>query len=807
MTQRTRILLYTLGALSIAALAVSVVAYKTIRASLPMLDGEIMLAGLRSPVEVARDGNGVPTIKAYNRIDLARATGFVHAQDRFFQMDLLRRAPGGELSELFGAAAIEYDKGNRRHRFRETAKQVFSEVSEIDRQILRAYAEGVNSGLQVLGAKPPEYFLLGVEPRAWEPVDTLMTVYAMYFDLQDEEGLREKQLGLLHASLPEDVFKFLAQTASEWDAPLSGDPATVAPLPSPHSYDLRSFPDTVFDDAQAATFFANEDVFIGSNNWAVHGDVSRSGGAIVSNDMHLGHGVPNIWYRMRLQITTPEDSQPILDMTGVTLPGTPILVAGSNRNIAWGFTNSYGDWVDIVELELDPDNPDRYRTPQGYKLFDIHEEVIRVKGGQDEVAQIPWTIWGPVIGENSDDQLYAVQWVAHKPEGVDLGLRSLEEATSVQEALDIATITGMPAQNFVVGDRAGNIGWTIIGRIPVRGDYESALPVSWSEADWRGWRSGDEYPRVYNPRNKRIWTANARVVDEDGLKIVGDGGYALGARAGQIRDGLFARDDFSEADMLAIQLDDRALFLERWRVYLLSLLTQEALEGRPLRQQARQFIEEWGGRAAVDSVGYRIVRAFRSRFRDDVLNILLAPALSADKDFMLEEGFSFGGAFTQVEAALWQLLSVQPAHLLNPNYSSWSEQALQSLDAALADFTRNGARLSERTWGERNTVRVQHPIAQAVPMLGAWLNMPDRQLPGDTKMPRVQSPGFGASERFSVSPGNEEHGYFHMPAGQSGHFLSPFYHAGHSAWESGELTPFLPGETAHNLFLAPALDN
>jgi penicillin amidase len=374
-------------------------------------------------------------------------------------------------------------------------------------------------------------------------------------------------------------------------------------------------------------------------------------------------------------------------------------------------------------------------------------------------------------------------------------------AGSLDEAQALAPEVGIPHQNFVVADASGRVGWTIIGRIPRRVGHDGAVPVSWADgrSGWDGWLAPEEYPRVVDPPAGRIFTANARVVGGDKLAKVGVGGYDLGARQGQIRDGLLALDRASEDDMLRVQLDDRALFLARWQQLLLGVLTPQAVAKDPRRAEARRLVEAWGGRASIDSVGYRVVRAFRDRVRDLALDPLLAPARAKDPK-RLRPGTAPNARW---EGPVWALVTERPPHLLDPRYSSWDALLLTAADTVLEELTKDGRRLAERTWGERNTTLIRHPLSRAVPPLGGFLDMPHEPLPGDSHLPRFQSPSAGASERFAVSPGREELGYFHMPCGQSGHPLSPHYGDGHAAWARGERMPFLPGPAVHVLTLVP----
>ena len=355
----------------------------------------------------------------------------------------------------------------------------------------------------------------------------------------------------------------------------------------------------------------------------------------------------------------------------------------------------------------------------------------------------------------------------------------------------------MPPQNFVVGDADGNIGWTIAGKIPVREGYDPMLPADWSEGGgWTGWVDPDEYPRVINPESGRIWTANARVADGEALAIIGDGGYDLGARAQQIRDRLFAIDRFTPADMLTVQLDDRAVFLGRWRDVLLDALNDQAVTGNPARAKYRALVENWIARASTDSVGYRLTRGFRIEVRNRVFAMLMEPVLATygeDTELRMSN---------QIEGPLWELVNEQPRHLLTDDYESWNALLIAAVDANIDFYEENYEDgLGNRTWGERNTAAIRHPLSRALPFLSDWLDMPAEPLPGDSNLPRAQGPTFGASERFAVTPGDEAGGFLHMPAGQSGHPLSDFYRTGHSDWVEGRASAFLPGEAVHRLVL------
>ena len=771
-----------------------------LQASLPRLDGDLAVTGLDAPVEIDRDALGIPTLRGGSRRDVAFAIGFLHGQERFFQMDLQRRQSAGELSELFGSVVVPMDRSARIHRFRSRATGVLEASAPDVRRLLEAYAAGVNAGLDDLGAKPFEYIVLRSDPVPWRPEDSVLTLFTMFTLLQGQDKQIEKGLDLMRDVLPEEVFRFLAPPGSPWDAPLIGEPFAPPAIPGPEVVDLRGSEDPVqarleLDDLAGMAGPAP----IGSNNWAVAGSYTRHGGALVANDMHLPLSMPNIWYRASLSWPASAGGSEPHRISGVTLPGAPLIVVGSNGHVAWGFTNSRIDTTDLVGLELDPEDEDRYLTAEGPRRFERDREVIRVKGGASETLEVVSTVWGPLLPEDHGGRRRALSWVAHEPDAVNFELFRLEQARDIERALDVANRSGLPAQNFVVADATGSIGWTIAGKIPRRFGFDGQLPSSWADGTrgWDGLLASEEVPRIIDPESGRLWTANNRVVSGEMLSRLGNGGYVSGARAGQIRDQLFALEQATTEDLLRIQLDDRALFLKRWRRLWLELLTPEAIAADSRRGEFRQLVESWGGHASADSVGYRLVRGARLALAIELFDALTARCKEADSEFV------YLTTVTLPEAPLWQLVSQRPPHLLKPRYSNWDEQLLAAVDRLIDSIQKGGERLSERSWGQANTVSLRHPLSLAIPLVGRWLDTPEVPLPGDNYMPRVQVGGYGAAQRMVVSPGREEEGILHMPGGQSGHPLSANYRDSHSAWVNGEATPFLPGPTVHQLTLAP----
>lgn len=768
--------------------------------SLPLLDGERPLAGLAAPVTITRDRLGVPTIVATTRTDAARALGFLHGQERFFQMDLSRRRAAGELSALVGPAALPTDRSARLHRFRARAGRVIAGASPEDRAVIDAYAAGVNAGLSALAAPPFEYAPLRQSPAPWTPEDSVLVVASMYFTLQDPVAAGEARAAALHATLPAPLATFLNSTASSWDTPEHGAPLPAPVPPGPEVFDLRkvatpvTFRGAAMDTAVAAADVIDE-VSLGSNNWAVSGARTTTGRALVADDMHLGITAPNIWYRASMTWRDPMEHPPI---TGVTLPGLPSMVVGSNGHIAWGFTNTTADWSDRIVLEVSGEGPSQtYRTPDGPRPFEVHREEIAISGQPSEFLEVRETIWGPVDAPDAQGHLHAIIWVPHFVEGLSLSYRAVEEATTIEDAMQAANLSGIPAQNIVMGDTRGQIAWTVAGRIPKRVGFDGALPTSWADGTrkWDGWYRPEDYPRIVNPESGVIVTANNRIVSDQWLAMMGDGGYDPGARARQIREGLLAQPKVSVEDSRRVHLDDRAVLMERWRA--LARATLRAGDTTPSRAEFLQLLDTgWTGRASVDSVGYRLARQFRTKVAELVWAPFVARVRAVAPTFPAVPGRA-------LEGPVWALVTDRPMHLLDPKYPHWNALLLDAIDQTIASLTADGRALRDRTWGEANTLAAAHPLSRAVPQLARWLDLPREALPGDNHMPRFQSATNGASERFTVSPGFEGEGYFHMPGGQSGNPRSPHYRDGHHAWVTGEPTPFLPGQAVSTLKLTP----
>ena len=813
--------LWTAGvAVTLVLLTVAVVT-GLLRASLPKLDGELRAAGVRSSLVIERDDLGVPTLTASNRHDVVYGLGFVHAQDRFFQMDLSRRVAAGELAALMGPAVLEQDKRLRRLRLRHTATRALAALPADQRELATAYAEGVNAGLASLNSRPPEYWVLRMQPQPWQPEDTLLAALAMTLALTPPPLDRVDTF--LHREIGPAVFDFFYPRGTDWDATLDGSIIPPSPIPDPDAVDFRkgwepgdsALPDwwkrwvRVEGDPDTDLLAAGGEResragFVpGSNGFAVDGSVSSTHAALVASDMHLNYRMPPPFYRVRLKWT---EKGRALDVIALTLPGTPAAATGSNGRVAWAPTNAVLDIMDHILLEIDPDAPERYRVPGGWAEMEKITERIEVRGGAPAELPLRWTRWGPVIDKNAsgapfvfDGHPVVLKLVFTSPEAVNLRFFDLMLAQDTDEALRIASESGVPVINVVVGDNAGKIGWTIAGQLPRRMGKAGSQIVSWADGQngWDGWLTPGEHPRVSSPAVSRVFSGNQRKLGTELYVGLAHSDPVLGARSKQIRDALADLTNATPADMLAIQLDDRALLLEPWRQLLLTTLRDPKAATAITNDFAEvvRYVSDWNGRATADAVGYRLVRGFRLTVLESVfepLTVKVSKALGQRVGRHLEGG----------ERPVWALLGARPPHLLNPRFSNYDDLLLTATRDVVKQLQAvNQGNLGRATWGQSANQRIQHPFSDAVPALSRWLGASTEGCSGGDDMPRVHAGGAGAVERLVVSPGHEAEGLCHMPGGQSGHFLSPFYRAGHDAWVHGKPTPLLPGPARHKLRL------
>lgn len=761
----------------VLGLAGTAVVYGVLSLSLPALDGKGHSEAINESVIISRDVLGQAVIKAQSHNDAAYGLGYAHGQDRFFQMDLLRRNAAGELSEIFGKAALALDKKMRFHQLRKRSQVILKNLPELDKQLLKSYAQGVNEGLAQIGYSSFEYLLTGAQQRPWQSEDSLLIIFSMYLDLQSATFERDQALIQIEQQYGKHMLKFLTQP-SQYQAALDGSQL------APYSAGIPKLPILKQQTQQSSTvqsstpamyafnsFAASQER--GSNNWAVTGALTTTGSAMLSDDMHLAMAVPVIWYKAQLNYV---HNNVKTQVTGVSLPGAPAIVVGTNNHIAWGFTNGYIDTADWVALT------------SNNKTWQVDEQIA-LPNNEAETYTLTLSEYGPVKYING--QAYALSWAAHQSYAVNMQLLQLEQATEVDDALAIASDVGIPVQNLIVVDSQGSAAWKLMGGIPGR-KTPSELSVKSTDYSPLWLQNEAQRPVVKNPVSGRIWTANSRVVSAQDNERFGNGGYSLGARATQVRDRLFEKQKFVEDDFYQLQLDNQARFLIPWHALLLKQL--KADEGNNAAYISA--VENWQQCACASSVGYTLVK----HYRDEVINI----TFSTLQQSLSEKNGTLSYVRRDLEPAVWQLINAQPSSWLNPQFSTWEQQLQGAFSQTIAKLsTQYGNNIQGWQWGKVNELVIEHPFAKQIPILARFLNMPKTPGFGDSYMPAVQGRSFGASQRFIVQPGHLENAILTVPGGQSGHPLSNFYRAGFSQYINAENTPLLPQALVHQIIISP----
>ena len=539
-----------LGALLVIVVIVAGGGYVWLRGSLPKTDGTIEVTGLSGPVEIVRDRNAVPHIFAQTAEDAAFGLGFVHAQDRLWQMEMNRRIAAGRLSEVVGPGGLGPDKFLRTLGIYGHSERTMANLDAATQASFEAYAAGVNAYLRTRsGPLPPEFLVFGHEPEPWRPADSIAWTKMMAWDLggnwSDEimrarmaRRLTRNQIAQLYPPYPADGHVALTEYATLLGNLPLDELAAALPPPPPRSN--------------------------GSNNWAVSGARSATGRPLLANDPHLSLGAPAIWYFAHM-------SAPGLNVIGATLPGVPSVVLGRNDRIAWGFTNTGPDVQDMFIERIDPNDPARYATPEGWTPFEVRREVIRVNGAEDEIIDVRITRHGPVISDIvsnaaaplAENEVLAFAWTALADDDLTVQAgRKINLARNWDEFREGLRTFHAPQQNIVYADVDGNIGFYAPARVPIRGPGNltgGRMPArGWLAADdWTGFIPFEELPQSYNPAGGAIATANARIVPDDYPYFISDD-WAAPFRAERIGELLAGRQTHSIESFKEIQGDIRS---------------------------------------------------------------------------------------------------------------------------------------------------------------------------------------------------------------------------------------------------------
>ena len=758
---------------------------ETIRAALP---------ALAAPVEIDLDSVEVPTIRAKTLADAVCAQGWIHARERFLQMDIARREPAGELGQIV-PQGVALDREAVNLGLRAIAERAVARLPERHRALLEAYAAGVNAQLAL--AKPFEYQLLKAPCAPWTPADSMLVQLSMARYLDSSDSLDRTRTALYRA-LDATVAAYFTSSRSVLDMTVDGSPSPAAlPIPGAAELDLRGT-QAPKAEPNGQPSAAKPLETPGSNAFAVAGTRTRDGRAIVGNDMHLTLMAPNFWYRVDLAWDGGR-------LVGLSLPGVPAIVQGTNGHVAWGFTNLTADLSDVIVAERDPANPDRYLTKDGPKPL-VRRSVAIGSGAKASTVEVLATEFGPVFSSMPDGRLFVVRSPILIDEAIDFGLFDMADATSLEAALACARRWKGPPQNVLVASSDGRIGWTISGALPLRTGATPAM-LSWQAAEpWRGSIPMDDKPTIVDPPSGILTSGNQLSIAPTGALVAVLGGdEAHGDRAYRLRELLSARSDWDEVSLHGVQLDVRSPRLMRWRDAILAALADATL--RDLSAAARTELEHWDGEVTVSSTAPGIIDEFRSAMTRGFVTKLTAKF--ADRPELGFDGRP--GAFD--DEAMLRILESRPAHLVSSDApGAWAVATADWLEAAAKEARVEAPAPSSptptqparifATRGERNRLSMRHPAADALGAAARLAEMPKAPLPGHPTCVRVQTPRFGASERSVVSPARLDDAILVTPGGQSGLPTSPNFRNLHAWWQDGKPYPLLPGDTKKRIELS-----
>ena len=789
---------------------------------LPQLDGSTVLPGLQKEVTVERDLWGVPHIRASSVEDLAEAQGYVMAQDRLWQMDLLRRVARGQLSEILGKSTLAIDKDFRTLQFGRAAERDMGLMDKDSRAIMEAYARGVNRFIeQHANRLPLEFSLLNYKPQPWQPTDSLTISGYMYRTLTNtwqnelDRATVEARVGLERAK------ELFSQEAS-MDHFVIGDPnvpndgsrgTRVQADPDDDDDDME--PDSVLkarldggDNAGRAARFPDltsalaRDVrnslveiqqeirqSLGSNNWVVNGAHTATGKPLLANDTHLELMLPPIWYQ--IHVTAPG-----WNVKGFTLPGAPLVIIGHNDKIAWGFTNNGADVQDLYIETFNPAAPDEYRVRDAWTKSQVYDETIRVKGGADEHFKVTVTRHGPVVRRDGD-KAYALRWTATEPGGLANAYNWMGKARNWEEFRNVMKHVWGPAQNAVYADINGNIGYIMAARVPTRkkGHGEIPVPGDTDDYEWTGYIPFEQLPQALNPDSGLIVTANARVVGPSYKPYLTDH-WEEPYRTARIYDLLRDKGGLRPEDMLKVQTDTYSYP----HAFLADQLSAAAKNSQPKDGRTKKLIDglkDWNGIADADSPEV----SFLEETRRAAIVLLIEPYLGKDSGLYSWRRTTF----------LQKILTERPAKWLPVGYKTYDELLMAAADRAvqqLADISHK-SRIDDWDWKEFDALDMVHPLGRTG-LLKTFLSITDKPQSGTAYSPRAATKHHGPAMRFVANLGNWDESIMLIPGGQSGQPGSKHYTDQFPYWYEGRpiYQPFSDAAQAasrkHTFTLMPA---
>ncbi len=769
--------------------------------SLPDYNRDVAVSGIGAPVEIVRDNANVPHIFGQSDADVFFGLGFAHAQDRLWQMVMLRRTLQGRLSEIFGPRTVEIDKLLRRYDLYTAAQQSVSAQDARTQEILLAYSAGVNARVtqvaeEALGRGAPEMFLFNQPIAPWTPADSLAVLKAMALQLQGgigDEVLRARVSLIL--SDPNRLLDIIPDMPGVGIAALPDYASLVpegAPVFADNALDIRNDPLSPIKPSELAG---------ASNAWAAGPHRSSSGGTLLANDPHLGLSAPTIWYLARLELSTG-------GVIGGTIPGLPAILSGRSDALAWGVTSSYLDDVDIFMEELNPENPEEYRTPTGWAQFKSRPSIITIKGAEPITLTLRWTENGPVLPGTQYDletvtppgHVAAVSWVGLDAQDTTMtaAIRMMA-AQTVQEAISAGQLFVAPAQNLTLADKQ-QIALKLVGRMPRRDanhQSQGRMPsLGWrSENRWQGYFPYTANPEFVDPVGGIVGNTNNKIVERPFPAHVSfDWGDSQRIQRWQrLMQGrrVHTRDSFIEGQLDTVSVAAQTLLAlvgaELW------FTGEAAPEGTPerLRQRALTLLANWNGEMNEHMPEPLLYMAWMRELQEKLILDELGPL---SKEFTHVEPLFIERVFRNVEGAgAWcDVVQSSPQE-------TCTEIARQALDEALLRLTeRYGSQIESYRWGDVHMATHDHQVLGEVPVLRHFVNIRQSTSGGDNTLNRAKTSGKGTNPYLNVHAAgirtvvdmmDPNSSVFVTATGQSGHFLSRHYDDLGELWRRGEYIP------------------
>ncbi len=787
-----RILIATVVAVALILLGATGYLYFVARSALPQMDGSLAVRGLSAPVTVTRDPRGVPAIDAKSLDDLFFAQGYVTAQDRLWQMDVMRRFAGGEIAEIIGPALLEHDREQRILGLRAVARKAVQTLPSPDRSYFEAYTRGVNAFIETHRDRLPiEFRLMGYKPTPWTTEDSLVIGGRLIQDLNHysyRSALeREKILAKLGPELTADLY-----VNTSWrDRPPTAKSRRIEEL-TPHKQGSDDDEDDDGPDSNIARHLPvpamsattpRPTLVPGSNNWVVSGAHTVTGKPMLSNDMHLNHQMPNLWYEAHLHSGD-------YDVIGVTLPGLPFVIVGHNRRVAWGFTN-VGPTVEDLYVETF-NGQGEYQTPKGWQLPEHRIETIRVKGKLDVAVDVVLTRHGPVITDliPGETRKIALHWTLY--DSMSNPFFTINSAQNWDEFVHALSTWDAPAQNTMYADVDGHIGYHATARIPIRKTGDGSLPVSGADDDheWTGYIPFEKLPSVYDPPSGILATANGRITPNKYPYSVSTE-WDAPWRTERIYRVLESGKKFSASDMLSLQTDVYSAFdrfcAERF-VYALDHVKNPSKRA----QQARELMRDWDGRQTIESAA----ATMENRALHELYRLILEPKLGpATKSTKENEDHLQAGPLSWKDYH-WFMSSIWMENVLVKQPKRWLPQEYESYDALLAAAVEEAVSrpeapqdIAQWRWGKFSPIDIENPVLSRLPLIGHWTGPGLNDQSGGSYTVKQVGRMFGPSERYTADLSNFDQSTLNTVTGQAGNFLSPHYMDQWKAWYEGTTFP------------------